>query len=192
MQPEERPCPTSTLQRVRPGRSTHEWVGRTVAELKVDDPFAPVTLLAPNYYAGRQTRWSLARAGGYVNVRSMLIGDLAEQIVGHEASGVEPLTPVLEESAVRAAVRQVGGSFAQVAHHRALHQSLLQLFRELRRSELSIEHPPSEMARAAVLAFRAYERLIAGIWIARASERKQPGACSKQVTRHPRSRSLAA
>src|SRR6266542_4481682 len=161
MQSDQAQRPSSRLQRVRPGRSTHEWVRQTIAELKGNDPFAPVTLLAPNYYAGRQTRWSLARAGGYVNVRSMLIGDLAEQIVGHEALDLPPLTPVLEEAAVRAAVRQVGGAFAQVAHHRALHQSLLQLFRELRRSEISIEHPPSELARAALLAFQAYERLIA-------------------------------
>src|SRR6266542_6498219 len=184
MQPEERPCPTSTLQRVRPGRSTHEWVGRTVAELKGDDPFAPVTLLAPNYYAGRQTRWSLARAGGYVNVRSMLIGDLAEQIVGHEASALPPLTPVLEEAAVRAAVPQIGGAFAQVAHHRALHQSLLQLFRELRRSEISIEHPPSEMARAAVLAFQVYERLIAG-YLDRTSIRKRAARRLLEASRTP-------
>ena len=71
----------STIEFVRPGRATHAWVARTVAELKGGDPLSPVTLVVPNYYAGRQIRWTLAAAGGYVNVRSMLLGDLAEQVV---------------------------------------------------------------------------------------------------------------
>src|SRR6266481_7187055 len=77
---------TNTIEFVRPGRATHAWVARTVAELKGGDPLAPVTLVVPNYYAGRQIRWTLAMAGGYVNVRSMLLGDLAEQIVGVDAT----------------------------------------------------------------------------------------------------------
>src|SRR5947207_12760198 len=94
---------TNTMEFVRPGRATHAWVARTVAELKGGDPLAPVTLVVPNYYAGRQIRWTLAMAGGYVNVRSMLLGDVAEQIVGVDTTAQEPLTPVLEQSAVRQA-----------------------------------------------------------------------------------------
>src|SRR2546429_19710 len=114
----------TSIEHVRPGRTAHEWVVRTVAELKGADPFAPVTLIAPNYYAGRQARWALGRAGGYVNVRSMLLGDIATQIAGPVGS-IQPLTPVLEESAIRAAIRKVGGVLAPVAHHRSLHQTLL-------------------------------------------------------------------
>src|SRR5207302_8852652 len=90
------------IVRVRPGHSAQEWVRRTVAELKGDDPLAPVTLIVPNYYAGRQARWLLARSGGYVNVRSLLLGDVASNIA--PLRGTLPLTPVLEESAVRAAI----------------------------------------------------------------------------------------
>ena len=67
--------PHSTIEFVRPGRSTHVWIASTVRELKGGDPLAPVTLVVPNYYAGRQIRWALAAEGGYVNVRSMLLGD---------------------------------------------------------------------------------------------------------------------
>src|SRR4051794_21173962 len=93
--------PTSTVEFVRPGVATHAWVQRTVAEVKDGDPLAPVTVIAPNYYAGRQIRWTLAGSDGYVNVRTMLLGDLAEQILGAAAIDQEPLTPVLEQSAVR-------------------------------------------------------------------------------------------
>ena len=55
---------STTVEFVRPGASTHDWVRRTVSELKADDAFTPVTLLAPNYYAGRQMRWALAKTGG--------------------------------------------------------------------------------------------------------------------------------
>src|SRR6266550_966687 len=104
--------PHSTIEFVRPGRATHAWVARVVTELKNGDPLAPVTLVVPNDYAGRQIRWTLAAAGGYVNVRSMLLGDLAEQIVGLGTSGQDPLTPVLEQSAVREAIRRTGGVLA--------------------------------------------------------------------------------
>src|SRR5438874_4746620 len=122
-----------TIEFVRPGRATHAWVARTVVELKHGDPFAPVTLIVPNYYAGRQIRWSLAAGGGYVNVRSMLLGDLAEQVVGVRTNTLEPLTPVLEQRAVREAARRTGGVLTPVAHHPALHESGLGLFRELSR-----------------------------------------------------------
>ena len=131
----------------------------TVAELKGGDPVAPVTLIVPNYYAGRQIRWSLAADGGYVNVRSVLLGDLAEQVVGVQTDALEPLTPVLEQSAVRESARRTGGVLTGVAQHPALHQSLLQLFRELRRSEAQIAQPPSAMARAALAAFHDFEDL---------------------------------
>src|SRR6266568_916664 len=149
----------STIEFVRPGRATHVWVARTVVELKHGDPFAPVTLIVPNYYAGRQIRWSLAASGGYVNVRSMLLGDLAEQVVGVHANVHEPLTPVLEQSAVREAARRTGGVLTPVVDHPALHQSLLRLFRELRRSEAQIKRPPSAMAQQAIAAFKAFEAL---------------------------------
>src|ERR1700730_7840730 len=101
-----------SIERVRPGRTAHEWARLRVAELKGGDSLAPVTLIVPNYYAGRQTRWALATAGGYVNVRAMLLGDLAAAVLGLVANTQEPLTPVLEESAVREAIRRAGGALS--------------------------------------------------------------------------------
>ncbi|MBV9327888.1 MAG: PD-(D/E)XK nuclease family protein, partial [Chloroflexi bacterium] len=114
----------------------------------------------PNYYAGRQIRWGLAADDGYVNVRTLLIGDLAEQVLGVRLSGLSPLTPVVEQSAVRVAARLTGGVLEPVAHHPALHESLLHLFREMRRSEARLEQPHSPMARAATAAFDVFKNLI--------------------------------
>ena len=72
----------------------------------------------------------------------------------------QPLTPVLEESAVRAAIHRFGGVLSPLAHHRTLHQTLLQLFRELRRQEVVLEGPVSEMARAALDTFVIFRELI--------------------------------
>ena len=135
---------------------------RIVAELKSGDPLRPVTLIAPNYYAGRQARWLLARGGGYVNVRSMLLSDVATQVVSGLPDLEQPLTPVLEESAVRAAIHHSGGVLSSLAHHRTLHQTLLQLFRELRRQEVVFEGPLSEMGRAALDTFVIFRELIGG------------------------------
>src|SRR5437762_7995697 len=98
-----------TIEFIRPGRATHAWVVGTVQELKSDDALSPVALVVPNYYAGRQIRWALAQNGGYLNVRSILLGDLAQQVLGLEGTPPNPLTPVLEQSAVRVATRRAGG-----------------------------------------------------------------------------------
>src|SRR3984893_4260736 len=148
------------IHQVRPGRTAQDGVQRTFAELKGDDPLGPVTLIAPNYYAGRQARWVLARSGGYINVRSMLLSDLATQVVAGLPGQEQPLTPVIEESAVRAAIHRFGGVLSPLAHHRTLHQTLLQLFRELRRQEVVFEGPVSEMARAALDTFVLFRQLI--------------------------------
>jgi hypothetical protein len=151
---------SSRIERVRPGSASQQWVVSAVAEVKDGDRLAPVTLIVPNYYAGRQTRWALAAAGGYVNVRAMLLGDFAAAVLGPYPNTQEPLTAVLEESAVREAIRRTGGVLRPVAHHRALHQALLQLFRELRRSETSVDEPHTEMAPAALAAFANVQELI--------------------------------
>src|SRR5215204_2270846 len=93
--------PTVSISWVRTGRAAQAWMARTVGELKADDPLASVTIVVPNYYAGRQLRWALAKAGGCVNVRTMLLGDLATQLLMGTAELERPLTAVLEESAVR-------------------------------------------------------------------------------------------
>src|SRR5262245_27101915 len=88
---------------VRAGGAAQDWVVRTVRILKAGDPLTPVTVVVPNYYAGRQLRWVVADAGGSVNVRTMLLGDIATQLLIGIPDEARPLTAVLEESAVREA-----------------------------------------------------------------------------------------
>jgi hypothetical protein len=54
----------------------------------------------------------------------MLLGDIATALLIDILDRQRPLTAVLEESAVRQAVRQVGGPLTPLAHHRALQQAL--------------------------------------------------------------------
>jgi hypothetical protein len=153
--------PMANLNSVRPGGAAQAWVVRTVRDLKAGDPLAPVTIVVPNYYAGRHLRWALAEAGGSVNVRTMLLGDVAAQLLIGMPDQERPLTAVIEESAVREAVRQVGGSLTPLAHHRALHQALMRLFRELRRGSTELDTSHNEMARLAADTYAAFTALIA-------------------------------
>src|SRR6266568_1316488 len=80
------------------------------------------------------------------------------QVVSGLPAQEQPLTPVLEESAVRAAIHRFGGVLSPLAHHRTLHQTLLQLFRELRRQEVVFEGPVSEMTSTRSSANRSSTR----------------------------------
>ncbi|HEY1294390.1 MAG TPA: PD-(D/E)XK nuclease family protein [Chloroflexota bacterium] len=153
--------PSVDLSWAPPGMAAQDWVRHAIHEVKAGDPLAPVTVIVPNYYAGRQLRWALARAGGCVNVRTLLLGDVATQLLSGTVGGESPLTVVVEESAVREAVRRVGGVLTPLAHHRALHQALLHLFRELRRNNAELGASNSEMGRAAAETHRVFRELIA-------------------------------
>ena len=43
---------TSTVERVRPGKTTQQWAVCTVADLKGGDALTPVTLIAPTITPG--------------------------------------------------------------------------------------------------------------------------------------------
>ncbi|MHB8618362.1 MAG: PD-(D/E)XK nuclease family protein [Chloroflexota bacterium] len=151
------------IEMARPGLSAVAWVGGVARDLKGSDPLAPVTVLAPNMFAGRQVRWHLARQGGYVNLQAMRLGELAARL----ALAGEPLRPaltaVLEGSALRRAIGMAGGPLAALDPHPALHQALLGLFRELRRQEVDVDavaaRSSEPMAIAALHAYRAYRHL---------------------------------
>ena len=56
--------PTSDLdpiQFVRPGQQGLEWVARSIARLKEGDPLRPITVVVPNYFAGRYVRRYLGK-----------------------------------------------------------------------------------------------------------------------------------
>jgi len=84
---------------------------------------------------------------------SILHGDAAHQVLGPTAARKNPLAPVLEQSAVRVATRRIRGTRTSVALYHTVHKTLLQLFRELRRSETRVERARSQMAKATLEAF---------------------------------------
>lgn len=147
---------------VQPGRQAIDWLTRTLAEFKANDPLQPATIAVPNHVAGRFLLRQLAPKGLAVNTRVVRVVELAAQIVGPVgAQGV--LTPVAERIAVQAAIREAGGPLLQMVHHRSLLDALGRLFRELRQLEIGIEVLPragmSEMAVSSLNAYRAFRRL---------------------------------
>jgi hypothetical protein len=121
----------------RPGPSAYGWLRERVAALKAQDPLSPITVVVPNRPAGNAVRRFLARPGhdgvsrGFVNVRTLRIGDVAELVLGPDAGALPPLDGVLELAAVRAAVRQSAAAqegaetsaLAPVAEQLALHRA---------------------------------------------------------------------
>lgn len=150
---------------VRPGPDAFVWLANVVRDLKRDDPFRPVTVLVPNDYAGRMMHWHLGRSGGYVNVIAARVSQVIAAIAQSAASRrLPPLLPILEESAVREALRRHASAFGSVGH-RSLQQALLDLFRELRRCEVDVDAlddaQQTEAARAALAAYRDFQTITA-------------------------------
>ena len=150
------------LAYVRPGPNALTWLRGAVADLQGQSPLRPVSILVPNRFTGHLVLGHLARADGYVNVRAMRLGQAIATVA--RPSGVPGraiLQPVLEESAVRAALRLCAGPF-QAIDHRSLQQALIGLFRELRRAEIddstlatSTNNPTTQ---AAIALYREFQR----------------------------------
>lgn len=145
------------LAYVRPGPNAFTWLASAIHDLKGGDPFRPVSVVVPNDYAGRMVHWHLGRHGGYVNVRTLRLSQaVAEVAQATRGPRHGVLNPVLEESAVRAALRQHRDRFDGV-EHRSLHRALVELFRELRRSAPDPARlTGSARSRAAQAALGAY------------------------------------
>ena len=150
---------------VRPGTNAFTWLARIVQKLKRDDPYRPVTVIVPNDYAGRMIRWELTRRGGYVNVKTLRLDQVVSQVAPPTGgSRRQSLTGVLEDSAIRTALRQHGDAFGDIGQ-RSLHRALLDLFRELRRGEPDPASltavAPSRAARAALAVYGEFQQLTA-------------------------------
>lgn len=154
-----------TITFVRPGPRALDWLERTITALKADDPLRPVTVIVPNFSAGRQVARYLAQRGGYLNVRTVRLQQLAA-LLAPEVTEWPTLTPVMEESAVRQAVQEAGGPLRAMIHHRSLQLALVQLFRELRRREVDAAHLRATLtdatAQAALDAYLRFRCLTAG------------------------------
>ena len=160
------PAPTIHLAYVRPGRDAFTWLAGIIRDLKRADPFRPVTVLVPNDYAGRVAHWHLARSTGYVNVTTCRLSQVVAAVAPPiSTTRFGPLLPILEQSAVREALRRHVGAFGAVGH-RSLQEALLELFRELRRSEVDLNGlrvaNQTRAARAALVAYRDFQAITAG------------------------------
>ncbi|MBV9359542.1 MAG: PD-(D/E)XK nuclease family protein, partial [Chloroflexi bacterium] len=119
-----------------------------------------------NYVVGRAVARFLARSGGVVNVRSMLLVDLAASLVGTEVERALILDDVVEGAAAHAAIGQSTGPVAALGAHLGTRRELVRLYRELRREEVDVEQAvrtaSSPMAIAALGTYPVYRRLTSG------------------------------
>jgi RecB family exonuclease len=152
------------------GRAAFDWVRGVVAELRREDPLRPVTVIVPNNYAGWQLRWHLSRNGGYLGVRTLRLRQLAEALAPPRGTRLGSLLTIVEASAARQALREQGGILTNVSPT-LLTDTLLDLFRDLRRAEIRPEEPfagldpaatasLSEVTRAALAMYQRFEQLL--------------------------------
>ena len=156
---------TLSATRVRTGPSALTWLYARIAAAQGDDPLAPVTVLVANNYVGLGLRRALAQRG-YANVRFTVTDRLAEAVGARVLAerGWSPLTPILEDALIRAAIRATPG-FGAVGQHHALIDTLQTLFGTLRErepapSDLALWATRGRMAAAAIAAFGVFERAI--------------------------------
>ena len=117
------------------GRPARERLQALVAEAKAGNPFAPVTVVPPNTYAGIGLRRVLAGEGGLLNVGFMALARLAEQLGAPTMASQRrrPLSAASEMAVIRTVAMEVVGKepLGSVAGHSSLHQSLQAAFKEL-------------------------------------------------------------
>ncbi|MEQ4209653.1 PD-(D/E)XK nuclease family protein [Actinopolymorpha sp. B9G3] len=138
------------------GAAAYEVLRRTVAEVKRDDPLAPVTLVVPTNLCGLVARRMLAR--GYGSAHRGIAGlavatlpRLAELIAAPTLTGQgrRPVTGPILAAAWRRALAEDPGPFEPVATHPSTVRALVQAHRTLR--DLSVP-ALAEVAAATALA----------------------------------------
>ena len=139
------------------GKPARERLQALVAEAKAGNPFAPVTVVPPNAYAGIGLRRVLGGDGGLLNVGFMAITRLAEQLGAPTMASQRrwPLSAAAEMAVIRTVAMEVVGKepLGSVATHSTLHQSLQAAFRELTRlteSELDMLAGEGPLRKATV------------------------------------------
>jgi ATP-dependent helicase/nuclease subunit B len=121
------------------GRAALDALGAVVAEVKRDDPMAPVTLLLPNNISGIVARRHLAHGirNGQPGIAGLYLATLprlAEQLASPRltAAGRRPATRPITAAAWRAVLSENAGLFEQVAEHPTTIRALTDAHRELR------------------------------------------------------------
>lgn len=151
------------------GRPAREALAAAIVAAKRGDPLAPVTVIVPTNYAGLGLRRSLAPSMPLVNVRFQVAGRAAELLGGAmlSAAGQKPLVPWLRMEAIRAALREAPGIFAEVAGHPATARQLGRAFDDLRdASPATLDRLAAMSPRTAdvVRLFRRTGQLTAGYY----------------------------
>ncbi len=142
------------------GRPAREALAEQIAAAKRSDPLAPVTVIVPSNYAGLSVRRALAAATPIVNVHFMVAARLAELLGAPSlsAQGKRPLTPWVRLQAVRAALQEQPGVFAEVASHPSTTRELQRVFSELRETSESSRQRLARTSRRAADVVRLFER----------------------------------
>ena len=145
------------------GRPARERLQALVVEAKAGNPFAPVTVVPPNAYAGIGLRRVLAGDSGLLNVGFMALARLAEQLGAPTMASQRrrPLSAAAEMAVIRKVTMEVVGKepLGSVAGHSTLHQSLQAAFKELVRlteSELDTLAGEGPLRQATVELYRRF------------------------------------
>ena len=160
------------------GRPALAKLAEFIANSKVHDPFAEVTVVVPTNYAGVALRRALASGtGGPVSsfgdglaaVTAVTMFGLAQRLAapGMHVRGRRSVTNHIVDAAVRRALGEDAGMFAAVADHPATQTALARVHRELRdlRSD-QLEHLQnlSSRAREVVRLHRHVSQILADGW----------------------------
>ena len=121
------------------GRDALETLRAVVAEVKKDDPMAPVTVLVPNNIAGIVARRHLAHgltadSNGVAGIWFTTLPHLAEQLAAPSltAKARRPATRTVTAAAIRERLDQAPGEFSPVAAHPSTARALARAFQEMR------------------------------------------------------------
>ena len=106
-----------------------------VAELRLQDPLAPISLLVEtSLQRPHLARWLAARLGGHANVRILMPGDLALLLGAPDlvAAGRRALPPLADRVLLGDVAAAHPGYFAPVSETPGFAEALYRLVRELR------------------------------------------------------------
>lgn len=113
------------------GRPAGEVLAAAIASAKDGVALAPVTVIVPSNLAGLSARRRLGAAGGLANVAFVTPPHLAQQLAADQLLERRPLTAPTLGAAVRLALRDTPGPFADIRDHVATEVALAALHAEL-------------------------------------------------------------
>src|ERR1700704_4411717 len=108
-----------------PGVVADAWVQDRVN--KRPTPLSPLTFIVPSLHCGRLLRRGLATVG-FANVRTAILPQIAESLgaAAMAREGRSPLTPAMQDGAIRRAVGVETNVFGATARHPATIRTLRQ------------------------------------------------------------------